>query len=225
MSIRAVTNAPLIQTDSPAQPGLPQLRLAHYTPAQSQSPRRADATNLVGRFLDHEVEAAGFLGFGSKNTLSDRVYRAALDAPSSVTYKDGRAHVFGDQTWTDGTRKGNYPGYNSCARVASAILRKGGVKTGIHDTVVGLEGTLQGKGWKKVDVDDIRKGDVVIWKHNQTGANHVGIYVGNRLNLHRGFGQTTVDNFSFTGEPEFRALHRETEWNWAIRKVLRAPGD
>ncbi len=209
---------------APTIPQLPKARLAVHNIAGTEVQRfqaAADGsatTALMGDFLGARVGGAG-----SGSGVASRVYNAARRAPSNVSYKNGDAHVFGHRTWTPATAKNGYPGYNSCARVASAILKEAGVNVPMRNQVVQLERDLQGRGWKKVEVDEIKKGDVVIWKQNQSGANHIGFYTGYGLNLHRGFGQTTVDNFSVTGEPEFRALHRESEWNWRIRKVLRPP--
>lgn len=243
MAIQAVRSAQAPPTKSLTTLKLPKLRLSKYNsptkagasgPAAAVSPKNGNssaAAGLMSEFLSTspsgnktEVVQAGVLGsWGSKiSPLSRKIYETAIDAPSSVTYKNGDAHVYGQRTWTPATKVGRLKGYNSCARVASAILNKAGVKVGMQNRVRTLESILQRKGWKNIKVDDIKKGDVVIWKTDK-GANHIGFYAGHRLNIHRGFGKTTVDNFSLTGEPEFRALHRETEWGWKIRKVLRAP--
>lgn len=206
-------------------PSLPKARLAtaglgsgpHVERFQANSRDQSATVALMGDFLGARVS-----GTRSSGGVASRVYETARRAPSNVTYKNGNAHVFGHRTWTPGTAKNGMPGYNSCALVASAILKEAGVDVPMRSQVVRLESDLQGRGWKKVDVSKIKKGDVVIWKH-KSGANHVGFYTGWGLNRQRGFGQTTVDNWSLTGEPEFRALHRETEWNWRIRKVLRPP--
>lgn len=231
MSIKRISSAKMVGSTTAQTSTLPLPAVTTYRPSTIQiqraglaNPKNGNASaGLVGEFLSTTPMQAGILGRSSgPKSVSRKVYEAAVQAPRNVTYKKGDAHVFGYRVWTPGTRVGKYPGYNSCARVASAILKKAGVNVKMRSRVVRLESDLQHKGWKRVKVDDIKKGDVVIWKH-KGGANHIGFYAGLRPNIHRGFGKTTVDNFSFTGEPEFRALNRETEWDWRIRKILRAP--
>jgi hypothetical protein len=80
-------------------------------------------------------------------TLAERVYEAADGAPAHCEERNGRMFVYGQQTWTEATGQevtilgmtSFYPGWNSCARTATAILKQGGVKIGIMNGVRDVE--------------------------------------------------------------------------------------
>lgn len=159
-------------------------------------------------------------------SLVQKLVRDAKKAPSQAKEINEKMHVYGTQTWTNATGKtvtiGGvtrfYPGWNSCARVVTAIMKHTGYGNGIFNLVRKYERYLQRKGFKVVKYDDMEKGDVVIWKKG--GLNHIGIYTGWGINM-EGPGWTTVDNWSISGEPEHRPLNRSTLWGWEIRKILR----
>ena len=153
--------------------------------------------------------------------------KAAKGAPGEAQEIDGKMHVYGTRTWTSATGKtvtiGGikrfYPGWNSCARVVSAILKHAGWRTSIYNRVRSVESNLKSRGFRKVSYDDTKPGDIVVWA-KEGGLNHIGIYTGWGINM-EGPGWTTVDNWSISGEPEHRPLNRETLWGWKIRVILR----
>ncbi len=100
-----------------------------------------------------------------------------------------------------------FPGYLSCARVCSAILKKAGAGKGIHSACLRLDKALS--GWKKVKTDDLSKGDVVFWAKNAQDfrPRHVGIHIGWFMGL-----SFTVDNNSLLGRVVKRPMSRP-EWN------------
>lgn len=142
--------------------------------------------------------------------------------------------VYGHQTWTDATGMeatilgvtSFYPGWNSCARTATAILKQGGVRVGIMNGVRDVERTLAGMGWKRLsETAPVDLGDVVIWAKGN--LNHIGIYVGWRF-CNALLQPCTMDNYSLSGRPEVRPLHRErlnlpVIGGWAFRVALAVP--
>jgi len=119
--------------------------------------------------------------------------------------------LYGVQTHTELTGHpdypGTFPGYLSCARVASAILQHAGAGKGIHSACLAFDRALS--GWKKVGPDSLEWGDVVFWASgpNDVRPRHTGIHVGTFAAV-----DWTVDNNSLLGRVVKRPLRR-VEWD------------
>ena len=137
--------------------------------------------------------------------LRERVVKWANEAVGVST------PLYGVQTHISITAHPDYPdmfpGYLSCARVCSAILKKAGAGKGIHSACLRLDKALS--GWRKVKVDDLSKGDVVFWARNAQDfrPRHVGIHIGWFMGV-----SFTVDNNSLLGRVVKRPMSRP-EWN------------
>lgn len=137
--------------------------------------------------------------------LRDRVIKWANEAVGVST------PLYGVQTHISITAHPDYPdmfpGYLSCARVCSAILKKAGAGKGIHSACLRLDRALS--GWRKVKVADLSKGDVVFWARNAQDfrPRHVGIHIGWFMGI-----SFTVDNNSLLGRVVKRPMSRP-EWN------------
>ena len=137
--------------------------------------------------------------------LRDRVVKWANEAVGVST------PLYGVQTHIAITAHPDYPdlfpGYLSCARVCSAILRKAGASKGIHSACLRLDSALS--SWTKIKVDSLSKGDVVFWAKNAQDfrPRHVGIHIGWFMGV-----SFTVDNNSLLGRVVKRPMSRP-EWN------------
>lgn len=110
----------------------------------------------------------------SAKVLSEEIYEAAKEAPSE--YDEETRKLYGVRTQNSSTKLEvavpvvgdvTLPGYNSCALVASAILKKAGVRIGAYALVNNVRRYLSSNGWRRTLTPS--KGDIVIWAKRKEG--------------------------------------------------------
>ncbi|MDD3284244.1 MAG: peptidoglycan amidohydrolase family protein [Patescibacteria group bacterium] len=72
----------------------------------------------------------------------------------------------------------------SCAFFLSSVLFKFRMIKNIHATVRNTIKDMDDFGWKKIDLEDIRRGDVIVWEKkrqdDEKSRFHIGFYIGNK---------------------------------------------
>lgn len=66
----------------------------------------------------------------------------------------------------------------SCAKFVSSVLKEFKMIEKIHAKVKSAQKDMIEFGWKEVDLNNIKRGDVIIWERNQKGNLHIGFYIG-----------------------------------------------
>ncbi|MDD4290564.1 MAG: NlpC/P60 family protein [Patescibacteria group bacterium] len=69
----------------------------------------------------------------------------------------------------------------SCAKFVSELLYKFKLIKNVHVNVLSTVRELKNCGWKKVDINNLYLGDVLIWEKNKQGHYHIGFYIGDGL--------------------------------------------
>ncbi len=70
-------------------------------------------------------------------------------------------------------------GQLSCAIFVSSVLKHFNLIDDPHAIVKITFYNMRLFGWKKVELEDIETGDVIIWEKNKSGHYHIGFYIGN----------------------------------------------
>ncbi len=66
----------------------------------------------------------------------------------------------------------------ACAMFVSSVLFDFGLIAEKHAIVRVVVHNLRLFGWKKVGLEDVEPGDIIIWEKNKSGHYHIGFYVG-----------------------------------------------
>lgn len=71
-------------------------------------------------------------------------------------------------------------GENACAYYASSVLLIFGKIKSPHATVTSTVKDMEESGWLKVDEEDLKPGDVIVWdkRDDDNPSQHIGFYVG-----------------------------------------------
>ncbi|HNZ86526.1 MAG TPA: NlpC/P60 family protein [bacterium] len=68
----------------------------------------------------------------------------------------------------------------SCAKFVSEVLLKFKLIEYAHLRVVSCVKDMNKNNWKKVDINNLELGDVLVWDKNKSGHYHMGFYIGNK---------------------------------------------
>ncbi|MDD5089511.1 MAG: hypothetical protein PHQ23_01220 [Candidatus Wallbacteria bacterium] len=154
---------------------------------------RIDET--INDFIDtaNEVIAPSRRSFA--DTLAEAASNASSNCEKRTVNGEDVMFVYGMRTWYSGTAYTymgmNFPGWNSCAYVVSAIFKGAGKSIGSIGSVSTLASKLAGMGYKTISsYSEVVKGDVIWWQGDD--SRHIGVYTG--------WGRA-VSNNSLTGKP------------------------
>ncbi|MBU0647827.1 hypothetical protein KJ855_01460 [Patescibacteria group bacterium] len=70
----------------------------------------------------------------------------------------------------------------SCAVFVTGLLKLNDMLSNQSATVEGAVKLMEKEGWKSVELDNIREGDILVWERKKTGYTHahIGFYVGDK---------------------------------------------
>lgn len=110
----------------------------------------------------------------------------------------------------DATRNGNL----SCAFFVSNILLIFGLISEGHATVEGTIKDMEKSGWKKILIEEIKPGDVIVWE-KQKSINgklhyHNGFYIGNKKAISNDSkkGMPVIHSWDYNGKRKIIVIYR-----------------
>lgn len=69
----------------------------------------------------------------------------------------------------------------SCAKFVSEVLYKFKLIKNIHVNVLSTIRELKNCNWRKININNLEKGDVLVWEKNKQKHYHIGFYIGDKL--------------------------------------------
>lgn len=108
-------------------------------------------------------------------------------------------------------------GKRACAAFVSYVLQTLNLISNSCSKVSILEEELEKSGWINININDIKRGDVVVWEPNKFGIYHIGFYMGRFGDL-----EMAISNDSHRGVPVKHSLHPVIKSKPDGRNVIRA---
>lgn len=105
----------------------------------------------------------------------------------------------------------------SCAVFVTSILKLFDLIDSQKATVEGALKYMLDWGWQEVDIDDIEKGDVIIWKRKTKGYahQHTGFYIGDQMAISNSWKLKKVvrHSWNYGGKRDIAKILKWKNWN------------
>lgn len=105
----------------------------------------------------------------------------------------------------DAAKNGEY----SCAFFVSNVLKIWGLISEGHATVESTIEDMKKNGWKKISLNKIKPGNVIVWEENGRGHFHNGFYIGNKKAISNDSkrGVPVVHHWTYNGKRKVVAVY------------------